>query len=171
MNVSSSSSTTSQTLIGLGALALAAMLAYGAQSISGDAGYAGVGPNFLPWVVSGALAVLGGGLVWEARRGGFRDLEAASGADRGDWRALAWVAAGIVANATLIERIGFILACALCFALAVRGLRSGEGRPAGGLRQTVIDVVTGMLIAAPVFWMFTKVLAVNLPGLTASGWI
>ncbi|MDO9488558.1 MAG: tripartite tricarboxylate transporter TctB family protein [Sphingomonadaceae bacterium] len=89
MNVSSSSSTTSQTLIGLGALALAAMLAYGAQSISGDAGYAGVGPNFLPWVVSGALAVLGGGLVWEARRGGFRDLEAASGAVRGVWRALA----------------------------------------------------------------------------------
>ncbi|MDP3084090.1 MAG: tripartite tricarboxylate transporter TctB family protein, partial [Rubrivivax sp.] len=87
------------------------------------------------------------------------------------WRALACVAAGIVANATLIERIGFVLACALCFALAVRGLRSGEGRPAGGLRQTVIDIVTGMLIAAPVFWMFTKVLAVNLPGLTASGWI
>lgn len=171
MNVSSSSSTSSQTLIGIGALALAAVLGYGALSISGDAGYAGVGPNFLPWVVAGALAVLGGGLVWEARRGGFRELEAPSGAERGDWRALAWVAAGIVANATLIERIGFILACALCFALAVRGLRSGEGRAAGDLRQTVIDVVTGMLIAAPVFWMFTKVLAVNLPGLTASGWI
>ena len=26
-------------------------------------------------------------------------------------------------------------------------------------------------LPAPVFWLFTKVLAVNLPGITASGWI
>ena len=33
------------------------------------------------------------------------------------------------------------------------------------------DLVTGVLISAPVFWVFTKVLAVNLPGISASGWI
>jgi putative tricarboxylic transport membrane protein len=27
------------------------------------------------------------------------------------------------------------------------------------------------LIAAPVYWLFTQLLAVNLPGLTASGWL
>jgi len=31
--------------------------------------------------------------------------------------------------------------------------------------------VTGLLIAAPVFWTFTKFLAINLPGLTSTGWI
>jgi hypothetical protein len=35
----------------------------------------------------------------------------------------------------------------------------------------VIDFVTGFLIAAPAFWLFTKVLAINLPGLTGTGWI
>jgi putative tricarboxylic transport membrane protein len=35
----------------------------------------------------------------------------------------------------------------------------------------VLDLATGLVIAAPVFWLFTKVLAVNLPGLTGTGWL
>jgi putative tricarboxylic transport membrane protein len=107
----------------------------------------------------------------EARSGGFRDREPPSGAERGDWTALAWVAAGILVNAAAIERIGFVLACALCYALAVRGLRSAEGKPAGGVKRSVADVATGLVISAPVFWLFTKVLSVNLPGLTGTGWL
>jgi putative tricarboxylic transport membrane protein len=34
-----------------------------------------------------------------------------------------------------------------------------------------IDAVTGFAISAPVFWAFTQFLAINLPGLTDSGWI
>ena len=41
---------------------------------------------------------------------------------------LAWVVAGVAANAALITTIGFILACTLCFMLAVRGLRAAEGK-------------------------------------------
>jgi putative tricarboxylic transport membrane protein len=77
----------------------------------------------------------------------------------------------VAANAALITRIGFILACTLCFMLAVRGLRLSEGKGSGGARQVVLDFVTGFLIAAPAFWLFTKVLAINLPGLTGTGWI
>jgi putative tricarboxylic transport membrane protein len=162
---------THQTLIGAAALVVSALLAWGAIGIPAAAGYAGVGPNFLPWVVAAVLALCGGLLLRHARRGGWRDMEAPSGAERGDWTALAWVAAGVLANALLITTIGFVLSCALCFALAVRGLRSSEGRPAGGLRRTVADVLVGFAIAAPVFWMFTKLLAINLPGITPSGWI
>ena len=50
-------------------------------------------------------------------------------------------------------------------------LRASEGKAAGGLRQTVIDFVTGFLIAGPAFWLFTKLLAINLPGLTSTGWL
>lgn len=169
--INSPSDVVPQTLIGAGAVLIAAVLAYGALSISSSAGYAGVGPNFLPWVVAAALLVCGVWLIWEARSGGFRDLETPSGAVTGDWTALAWVSAGVLGNAALITRIGFVLSCALCFVLAVRGLRISEGRAAGSVRQTLIDVATGMLIAAPVFWMFSKVLAINLPGLTSSGWL
>ncbi|WP_066271860.1 tripartite tricarboxylate transporter TctB family protein [Hydrogenophaga palleronii] len=160
-----------QLAMGIGALLVAAVLAIGALSIPSDAGYAGVGPNFLPWVVSAALAVCGVLLIREVLTGGYRQMPEPSGAARGDWRALAWVSAGVLLNAALITTIGFILSCSLCFVLAVRGLRMSEGKPAGGLPQTVKDAVTGILIAAPVYWLFTKVLAVNLPGITASGWI
>jgi putative tricarboxylic transport membrane protein len=160
-----------QLALGLGVLAVAAVLAWGAASIPSQAGYAGIGPNFLPWVVALALAVCGAGLVMQALRGGYEDMDEPSGAERGDWPALAWVAAGIVANAVLIERAGFVLACSVCYALAVRGLRLSEGRGAGGVAGAARDLATGLAIAAPVYWLFTKVLEVNLPGLTGTGWL
>jgi hypothetical protein len=46
-----------------------------------------------------------------------------------------------------------------------------EGKPAGDLRQTLTDVVTGLLIAAPVYLLFSKLLSINLPGLTQTGWL
>lgn len=159
-----------QGLVGLLALGVAGVMVYGALQIPADAGYAGVGPNFLPWVVATALGFCAVLLMWEAITGGFRDLEEPSGAPRGDWVAFAWVSAGVLANAALIERAGFVLSCALCFALAVRGLRLAEGKPGGGWRGGLRDAVTGVVIAAPVYWLFTQVLSVNLPGLTGTGW-
>ncbi|MBT9594615.1 MAG: tripartite tricarboxylate transporter TctB family protein [Vitreoscilla sp.] len=160
-----------QTLVGAGACLLGLAYAVGATDIASDAGYSGVGPNFLPWLVSVLLLVCGAALVWEARSGGFRHLDEPSGGERGDWDALAWISAGVLLNAAAIERIGFVLSCALCYAFAVRGLRRSEGRVVNGLVPTVVDIVTGLLIAAPAFWLFTKLLAINLPGLTATGWI
>lgn len=157
--------------VGLGALALAGVLAWGARDIPGDAGYAGVGPDFLPWVLSAAMGLCGLLLLWQAFTGGWRHVEPPSGAPAGDWHAMAWVGAGVLANASLITTIGFVLSCALCFTLAVRGLRMSEGRAGGGAAVTVRDAVTGVMIAAPVYWLFTKLLAVNLPGLTGTGWI
>lgn len=154
-----------------GVIAIGALLAFGALSIPSAAGYGGVGPNFLPWLVSAALLVCGGLLLWHALQGGFRDREEPSGAAQGDWVAMAWVSAGVLVTAALITRVGFVLACGLCFALAVRGLRGAEGRPAGNARQTLIDLGTGLAIALPVYWLFTKLLAINLPGLTGTGWI
>ena len=160
-----------QTLIGVGALVLGAFLAFGATFISSEAGYAGVGPNFLPWVVAAVLTVCGAWLIYEARSGGFREMEEASGAARADGWAFAWVAAGVLANAALLTTVGFILSCTVCFMLAVRGLRQSEGKAQGGTRGLVLDFVTGFLIAAPAFWLFTKLLGINLPGLTQTGWL
>jgi putative tricarboxylic transport membrane protein len=160
-----------QTWLGAGVVLLALGLAWGATSISSDAGYAGVGPNFLPWVVSGLLGLCGVWLVWEARTGGFRDMEETDGADQGDWPGFAWVTAGIVLNALLITTIGFIFSCALCFVLAVRGFKASEGRLDLSPRAWITDTLIGMAISAPVYWMFTKALAISLPGLTSTGWL
>ena len=163
-----------QALAGLGVAGLGGLLAWGALDIPSDAGYAGVGPNFLPWVVAGALVLCGALLTLQALRGGWKNVEPPSGAEHGDWRALTWVAAGIIVNASLITNVGFIPACALCYVLAVRGLRLAEGKAAlggAGLTQAATDLIVGAAIAAPVFWIFTKLLNISLPGLTMSGWL
>jgi putative tricarboxylic transport membrane protein len=77
----------------------------------------------------------------------------------------------LLANAALITTIGFVLSCGLCFALAVRGFESAEGKPGAGIRGWLAAAATGIAISAPVYWMFTKLLAINLPGLTSSGWL
>ena len=78
----------------------------------------------------------------------------------------------MLANAALITTIGFILGCTLCYLLAVQGLRRASGQPrVNSPRTWLIDIVTGLVISAPVYWMFTKFLAINLPGLTTTGWL
>lgn len=162
---------TGQLALSAGILLAAACMAWGASQIPSDAGYAGVGPNFLPWVVTVALATCGARLFWQAWHGAFDDMPEPSGAPHGDWHAVAWVVGGVAANAALIESIGFIASCGLCFALAVRGLRLAEGKASGSFAGSMKDLLTGFAIAAPVFWLFTKVLAVNLPALTTTGWL
>jgi len=160
-----------QTLVGVGTLLLGVLLVGGATQISSEAGYAGVGPNFLPWLVGGTLTLCGAWLVWEARTGGFRALAEPSGAAQGHWPGFAWVSVALLVNAALITTVGFILSCTLCFVLAVRGFKSAEGRLDLSLRALVVDAAIGMAISAPVYWMFTQALAINLPGLTSTGWL
>lgn len=159
-----------QTWVGAGVIVLALGLGYGALDIPSDAGYAGVGPNFLPWVVAISLLVCGAFLVYEARSGGFRDMEDGDG-EKPYWPGFVWMSTGMLVNAALITTIGFIFSCALCFVLASRGLRNSQGQQTGGLRAWGTDIAVGLLIAAPVYWMFTKFLAISLPGLTQSGWL
>jgi putative tricarboxylic transport membrane protein len=160
-----------ETAVGVATLAAGAGLAFGATQISSAAGYAGVGPNFLAWVVATMLLVGGALLVWQARSGGFREREEPSGSASGYWPGFAWVSAGLLLNAALITRIGFILSCALCFTLAAHGFKSAEGRTDFRPRAWLVNAAVGAAIAAPVYWMFSQLLGINLPGLTSTGWI
>lgn len=160
-----------QTLVGLGLVALALLLAWGASSVSSEAGYGGVGPNFFPWVISIGVLVCGVLCVVQAQTGGFRDLEEGSGDPRAHWKGFVWVSAGLLLNALLITTAGFILSCALCFVLAVRGFKSSEGELDLRLQAWIKDSAIGIAVSAPVYWMFTQLLAINLPGLTNTGWL
>ena len=158
-------------LVGVGVLGLGLVFVGGATTITSEAGYSGVGPNFLPWVVGVALLLCGAILLAQARRGGFDDLDHVASVPRADWPGFTWVSAGVLATAALITTLGFILSCTLCFVLAVRGFKIAQGKADWSLRAWIVDAAIGAAIAAPVFWMFTKLLAINLPGLTGSGWL
>jgi putative tricarboxylic transport membrane protein len=121
--------------------------------------------------VAVVLTLCGAWIVWEARTGGFRQMDEPSG-DAAYWPAFIWVSAGLLANAALITAIGFILSCTLCYVLAVQGLRRAAGQAgANSPRAWATDVFTGAVISAPVYWMFTQFLGINLPGLTSTGWL
>lgn len=157
--------------VAVGVLLLALGLGAGAWVIPSEAGYAGIGPDFLPWVVSVALLLCSGFMLWEVRKGGFLDMEDELDGKPAFWPGFIWMSVGLLANAALITTIGFVFSCALCFVLASRGARLAQGQAVGGTRTWVSDGVVGLLIAAPVYWMFTKFLAISLPGLTQSGWL
>jgi len=165
-----------QSAVALGVLALAVGLGWGAVDISSEAGYAGIGPNFLPWLMAVGLAVVGVVLLFEAHSGGFRNMPDPRPPDAPSvsapcWSGFVWMSGALLLNAALITRIGFIVSCALCFACAAHGLRQAQSGARQGLRCWLVDGALGLLIAAPVFWMFTKFLAISLPGLTQSGWL
>lgn len=149
-----------------------------ARSISSDAGYGGVGANFLPTVVGCGLTVIGLLLLREVFTGGFKQLEEAPASESPYWVGFYWLSAGILINAFSITIIGFTLSCAICFMFAVQGLRrsflSNEQRQSQAAitpRKNLTDLLIGMAISWPVYLMFTKLLAINLPGLSSTGWI
>ena len=162
-----------ETLVGLGIVAVGIALGVGARGISSDAGYGGVGPNVLPWLVAVMLVICGAVITGQARTGGFRDLsEGAETTAPPFWLGFVWVSAGLLLNAGLIGRLGFVVGCTLCYALAVHGLRlADQQQRASAPRTWVTDVLTGLAISLPVFWFFTKFLDINLPGLTGTGWL
>jgi putative tricarboxylic transport membrane protein len=167
-----------QVLVGLAITAVGLTMGWGAWDIPSEAGYAGIGPNFLPWVVSIALLLFGLMLIREALTGGFRQLDADDADASPFMTGFFWLSAGLLVNAALITTVGFVIGCALCFMLAAQGLRqsqwpSGQSKPGMALvaKRLCSDLVLGVAIAAPVFWMFTKLLAIKLPGLTSTGWI
>lgn len=154
--------------VGAGVLALGALMAAGATQIGGAAGYAGAAPDFLPWVVSAVLAILGVALMWSAWRAEGETVAVPDFPPR--WRSMAWVSLGLLLNAALIQHVGFIPSCALLFALAARGFRLGADE-SPTIATGAKDFVIGAVISAPVFWLFTKLLGVNLPSLVKGGWI
>lgn len=157
-----------QTAVSLAVMAVGAGVGAGAIGIPSEAGYGGVGANFLPWVVAAALLLCGAVLLWEARSGGYRGLAAPEDGVRPDWAAFAWVSVALLLGWVLIERLGFVLTCTLTYVLATQGLRRAYGQRHD---TWMLDALTGLLLAAPVYWLFTKFLAINLPGLTGTGWL
>ena len=162
-----------ETLVGIGIVLAGIGLGIGAKGISSDAGYGGVGPNFVPWLVAVMLVLCGALITWQACTGGFRQLsEEAQAPAVPYWLGFVWVSAGLLLNAGLLPKLGFALGCTLCYTLAVHGLRKADGQAkASAPRTWVTDVLTGLAISLPVYWFFTKFLDINLPGLTGTGWL
>lgn len=126
-----------------------------------DKGYTVVGTRAFPFGVALLMGAVGLGLVTQALTGGFRLLgnepepvEATLARQR--VQAVLWVSAGLLVDALLMERVGFVLASTVLFALAARGF---------GSKRWSCNVVVGLLLSWPIYLGFTMGLGLSLPGL------
>jgi putative tricarboxylic transport membrane protein len=149
-------------LLSLGVIALGIGAAAVALKLPSAGGYSRIGPNVMPVVVSFGLIVLGGMLLVESLRGGWRNRTPDDPAQRGEhpflFSAFAWVSAGLFAQMALIHTAGFVLAAMVLFACVARGFGSARW-----LRDAGIGLVFGLAV----FLFFVRFLNVNLP----AGWL
>jgi putative tricarboxylic transport membrane protein len=149
-------------ILSLVVLVLGVAVALGTSQLSSAGGYAKIGPNVAPAVVSGGLILLGIWLLYETFSGGWRNTSPNDPETRGEHRfsagAFIWVSVGLFAQILLIHRAGFVLAQATLFACVARGF---------GSVKIPRDFAIGLVLGLSVFFFFVKFLNVNLP----AGWL
>jgi putative tricarboxylic transport membrane protein len=153
---SRSASGNSEFWLSLGVAALGVGAALLTASLPSEGGYAGIGPNFVPALVAGGLALLGAWLVFEALTGGWRNR--APHPEKFRASPFLWISAGLFAHMALIGATGFIIAAAVLFTCVARGFGSG---------RFLRDLAVGVALAVVIYLFFTQVLTVSLP----AGWM
>lgn len=140
-----------ETLIGLGLLGVAAVVWWQTGEIRTSPMYAKVGPRIFPYLTAIGLAVMAVAMVVAGLRGGWQPEE-----ERDvpvDWRAVAFVGAGLIANVVLIVPAGFTLASVVMFVLVAHGF---------GSRQPLRDAAIALAFALSAYFGFAKALGVNI---------
>lgn len=132
-----------------GLVALALLSLWQTSAIPVSPIYARVGPTLFPWIASSGLLVIALLLLVQALRGGF-GVEPTLPVD---WRATAWVAAGLAANAALIGTAGFVFAAIALFVCVARGF---------GSTAPLRDAAIGAALALGSYLGFEKLLGVNI---------
>ncbi|KQW72743.1 tripartite tricarboxylate transporter TctB family protein [Ensifer sp. Root127] len=139
--------------LSIGVLLVAGVIAWQTSLMAVSPLYAKVGPTVFPYLTAAGLTVLAVSLLWSALRGGWQDEEEKSTPP--DWRSIAYVAAGLVANVVLIGSVGFTAASVIMFVLIARGF---------GSRRPMRDAACGLLLALAAYFGFAKLLGVNIGG-------
>jgi putative tricarboxylic transport membrane protein len=112
------------------------------------AGYSQVGPRTVPFILAGALVVLGALTAIAGIRGQFPKRE------KQDIPPMLWVVGGLAVQLLTMKTVGFSLATGLLFAAAARGF----GR--GPLWMTI---PIGIVFSFIVWFIFAKGLQLTLP--------
>ena len=116
-----------------------------------------VGPAAVPLVVGGLLVVVAGFLAFDISRGGRGEPEGGEDIEltgRSDWRTVALLAAAFVANALLIESLGWPISGAILFWGAAFAL---------GSRHYLRDAVIAVVLGVGSWYLFVLGLGISLP--------
>ncbi|KQN53267.1 tripartite tricarboxylate transporter TctB [Pseudomonas sp. Leaf48] len=146
-----------QLAVGVGLIALSVVLAIGAWRFPPEMGFVILAAYVYPYAVAVFLGTVGLLLSYQACTGGFRELDNdQTNTVAGGKGGAAWVSAGLIGVALLINVIGFVLSAGLLFACSARGF---------GSRHPLRDLAIGMALTLPIYWLFNAGLGVALPAL------
>ena len=137
-------------LIGLGLVALAAIMGYDAANMRVPPVHAKVGPRVFPVLVSIGLALSGLALVWQARA---KETGLVAEGDS-DWTAVAVIAAGLVVHMNILKPLGFIPAGMLLFMCVAFAF---------GSRRYLRDGIVAVIVTVVTYVVFTRFLGLQLP--------
>lgn len=134
---------------GLGVILFGVFVAILTTNIPIGPAYSAVGPKVFPWLISGALIVIGVLLLVEG-------LTTAEPPERieVDWRAIVIIALGLAAQLLLMKPAGFIIASTVLFVAVARAF--------GGKRWW-LEIVVGLALSAVTQIGFTWGLGLQLP--------
>ncbi len=116
-----------------------------------------VGPRTIPFVVAGLLLVVAVLLARDVMRGGRGEPEGGEDIDLtggSDWRTIGLLVAAFVANALLIERVGWPVSGAVLFWGASFAL---------GSRHPIRNAVIAFALSIGTWYLFVQGLGVSLP--------
>ena len=136
--------------IGLGLLAVAALIGFDASTMHVPPVHAKVGPTIFPIAISCGLAIAGAVTIWQSRAGG--SFPSAEGDT--DWLAVAVIAAGLIVHMNLLKPAGFVpagIVLFMCVAFAF------------GSRSFARDALVAVAVVLVTYFGFTRLLGLQLP--------
>ena len=139
--------------VGLGLVAIAAVIGFDAARMDVPPSYARVGPHIFPILVSIGLGLSGLTVIWQSLRGVHPSGEEA-GDEPTEWKSVGIIAAGLILHMNLLKPAGFVPAGVVLF-MAVAF--------AFGSRRYLRDVIIGLIVAFAAYIGFRYGLGLQLP--------
>ena len=129
-------------------MAAAIAIFYSTSQQGGVAGYSPVGPKTVPFIISGALALLSVLTAISGLRGDFPERE------EQNWPPMLWIVGGLAVQMLTMKTLGFSLATGMLFAATAKGFGKG---------QFWLTLPVGIVFSFIVWFIFAKGLQLTLP--------
>ena len=142
-----------QIVIAILVLALGVAVLWATAAIEVTPIYSRVGPRVFPFLVGGLTTILGAFLLGSALREAWPCEATDPDAERIDWLPLGLIAAGLLLNVVLINRIGFILSSTIMFAFVAKAF---------DVRRLWLAALVGFLLALVAYFGFAKLLGLRM---------
>jgi putative tricarboxylic transport membrane protein len=138
--------------VGFGLLVLAGIIWFDTARMQVPPNYSAYGPQIFPYLSIVALVAAAVFLLWQTWAGRPGAVKPESGDS--DWTAVIAISAGLLSQAVLIERLGFVISAAILFFLVAWGFRS---------RKYLRDAIVAIVLSVATYLVFTQLLDLQLP--------